>query len=359
MTRPARLEVASASKVGAHLQRLRAYLAGEPVFPVTLELDLTSLCSRACAECPSTSGLQRYTLSLPFLDCLLGSLGGSTTGLLLTGGEPTMAPLFSTALAMAIDRGFSEIAVVTNGNRLGDPRVAQALLTYASTIRLSLYDWDGGSCDGIEPALRSIEALRALIDAEGSRLRIGVSALTSADRADMLGQIAERVRSAGAHWMYFHPLCSRWGRGSPVLDAQDGVFQTLERLMASNTGEFGVYTFADRYRLHYLSWDSYHASHFLLVVGADGKNYLGPEVKYQDDYVIADLGDGLRDGFLWRRERLARVNSHRSRTYAPLQSRHRGILYNHFIEGLQVGGHASMSALEDLSRARFLFPHIL
>ncbi len=54
-------------------------------------------------------------------------------------------------------------------------------------------------------------------------------------------------------------------------------------------GSTGYFTSSDRYVDTGLSFDGYHAAHFLLVVGADGMNYLGAEVKYQPQYAIADL----------------------------------------------------------------------
>ncbi len=71
-----------------------------------------------------------------------------------------------------------------------------------------------------------------------------------------------------------------------------------------------------------------------MVVGADRKNYLGAEVKYHPDFVIADLGDGCADGFLWDGGRLARIAAHTHGNYRALGSRHRGVLYNDFIERL-------------------------
>ena len=210
------LELASTYKVGFHRERLGAYLRGESVFPITLELDLTSQCTRNCPECPSSTAPTCQVLDMRFLDQLFGFLEGQTPGLLLTGGEPTMAPLFPEALRLARRRGFREIAVVTNGSLLDQPSVAEALLTDVTTIRVSMYDWEEGSSRWTDATLKRIEGLRQLAD-QGSQLRIGVSALTSRHRLPKLRELAERVRSAGAHWLYFHPLCTKWGLGCPEL----------------------------------------------------------------------------------------------------------------------------------------------
>jgi organic radical activating enzyme len=69
-------------------------------------------------------------LSLPFLDELFSSFEKQTKGLLMTGGEPTSSPNFGKALKLARARGFEEIAVVTNGSLLDQPRVLDALLEH-------------------------------------------------------------------------------------------------------------------------------------------------------------------------------------------------------------------------------------
>jgi MoaA/NifB/PqqE/SkfB family radical SAM enzyme len=354
-----RLEVASMSKVGFHKKRLKEYLDGKPIFPVTLELDLTSECTRACAECPSATAIHHHSLSMEFVDRLFGYMEGRTRGLILTGGEPTMAPLFPTALQMARQRGFEEIAVVTNGSLLDRAHVADALLTHVTTIRLSMYDWDEGSHEDVARTLQKIESLRNLIERTGSKLQIGISFLTSTNRAMLLAKMAESVWSVGAHWIYFHPLCSKWGLGCPELSDQEGVLATIEEFRRRASFNNRVFMLRERYEHSPLEFDGYHAAHFLLVIGADGKNYLAPEVKYQSSGVIADLGNGWNDAFLQERGKLARISSVTSRAYPALKSRHRGILYNHFIEHLRQSEKSAPSTFERGPTADFLFPHIL
>ncbi len=349
----------SMAKVGHHREKVRAFLNGEPIFPVTLEMDLTSACTKTCADCPSTTAPQHNSLTEDFLDRLLGCLGGRATGLLLTGGEPTMAPLFPRALQMARARGFVEIAVVTNGSLLHRPEIQDALLQHVTTIRLSLYGWGNGDCSEMTESLEKIEKLRGRIDREGSRLQIGVSALTSSDRAGELVEVAGLARRAGAHWIYFHPLCRNWTRGHPSPVGQVHVLDEIQRLQAGESADFCAYVFRDRYETTELEFNGYHAAHFLLVVGADARNYLAPEVKYQASHVIAELGNSWRDDFLWDQARLDRIASISSRTYAAIRSRHRGELYSHFLEALKRGDPAAGSLQETESAGGFRFPHIL
>ena len=346
------LRVAGPAKVGGEAAKLAAYLRGERIYPTTLELDLTTACTRSCPECPSTTAPLQRTLSRRALDWLLGALDGQTPGLLLTGGEPTMAPLFPATLALARRRGFREIAVVTNGGCLDVPDVLRALLAHATTIRLSLYDWTGPTgMAAAAGALRRILALRDRIDREGSALRIGVSALTSESRAPILGELARAVRDAGAHWLYFHPLCRKWGQGAPELDDQGGVLERIASIAATASNGFRVGACVERYARGELNFSGYHAAHFLLVVGADGCNYLAPEVKYQDAHVIADLASRPADP-LGLPDRLARIRSVRSDAYPARGSRHRGILYSDWIE-------MALAGARPPAAPPFMFPYIL
>lgn len=346
-------EIASAQKITYHKNKLESYLRHEPIFPATLELDLTSICNRKCANCPSTTMLPSYNLTTEFVERLFARLEGQTRGLLLTGGEPTMARNFAQTLALARKYGFLDVVVVTNGSFLDDEEVAQALLKYASSVRVSMYDWSDESTGGLQPTLKRIEGLRAKIDREGRPLQIGVSALTSSENVGALATVARQAAVAGAHWIYFHPTCVHWDEGAPSQINQRGVMDRIAECQASLSDGFQIYVFNERYRDSKIEFGSYHTSHFLLVIGADGMNYLGPEGKYHPQNVIADVAGDWNDGFLWQNERLQRIQAINSHNFPAIGGRHRGVLYNNLIE--QSMGSGVIPASQD----GFLFPHIL
>ena len=350
-------QVASGYKIAAHRERVLAYLRGDEIFPVSLELDLTSRCSRTCSDCPSTRARKHWNLTESFIERLFSLLAGRVQGLLLTGGEPTISPLFGGTLALARERGFRDIAVVSNGSQLDQDAVRDALLAYASTIRVSLYDWEESICIGTETVFKRLEALRRQVDDRKSPLRVGVSALTSTARRGQLRKLVEAACAAGVHWIYFHPRCRHWDRGRPQPEEQTGVLDEISRLREEFSGRIEIGVSEQRYQDFSLRFAGYHAAHFMLVVGADRKNYLGAEVKYHPDFVIADLNNGFGDGFLWDPDRLQRIAFHSSGNYEALRSRHRGVLYNDFIERLKRGDPAAEQILNE--PPLFSFPHIL
>jgi hypothetical protein len=252
--------------------------------------------------------------------------------------------------------------VVTNGACLHEDRVGAALLEHATALRISMYDWDDkDSRCGVGVLLDRIERLRSRIDGEGSALRVGVSVLTDSDNARALPRMAETVRVSGAHWVYFHPRCSNWYSGRPRQDDQRGVPAVVESIRSLMNGADGFKAFysGKRYARDPLRFSAYHAAHFLLVIGADGRNYLAPEVKYQARHVIADAARDRIERFLWDPKRLSAIQSTKSAAYPALFSRHRGELYSDFIERL-LSGRPEPEDREVLEApVGFLFPHIL
>jgi MoaA/NifB/PqqE/SkfB family radical SAM enzyme len=350
--------IASPRKIGFHKEKLKEYLEGNPVFPVTLELDITSACTMNCKDCPSSRSPFQKSLSFGFIEKLFNSFQGQTHGLLLTGGEPTMSPMFPAVLKLAREKGFRNIAVVTNGTLLDKPEVMDALVRYVSTIRISLYHWDEGYSGDLETILKKIAKLRKHIVESDSELQIGIGALTSKKRLNKLPAITDWVRDAGADWIYFHPMCFGWGDAHLEQYDQQGVTDIIQQLQQKNFNGFEVYFSGSRYEHTALNFSAYHAAHFLMIVGADGLNYLGAEVKYQPDFIIADLNQDLSEGYLQRSERLERISHFSSRNYSALNSRHRGVLYNHYVEELRNGG-PIQTAADPLEKAEVRFPHIL
>lgn len=352
--------MASARKITFHKEKLQALLRREPVFPACIELDITTQCPLECHDCPSTLSPHAQQLDLPFLDRLFGSFQRQTRGLLMSGGEPTLSPIFPATLKLARVRGVEEIAVVTNGANLDEDRVAEALLADATVVRISFYDWEANASGPTGDILRKIEGLRERAEKTGSSLHIGVSALTTKERNASLDDLITAVKGAGAHWIYLHPFCLGWGTGALEQTDQSEVRQGLEALRRRHQNGFDVQYCAERYtHTEPLFYESYYASHLLMVLGADGVNYLGTEVKYQPEYALVNLREQLAEDFLWHPARQARIQDIGHRNYPPQGGRHRALLYNDLIQRLHDGKETLESGENSDESARFQYPHIL
>ncbi len=325
-------QVFSPCKVDVHADRVRAYERGERIYPVTIELDLTQRCTRACPCCPyasaRTSGL---TLSLEFLDRLFGVLGPHTPGLVVSGGEATAVPHYPQVLALARSKGFREISTISNGTRLHRPEVLEALLRHGTAIRVSLYDWQERDEPAFSWTLRRIEDLRRRIDTEGSALQIGASILTRAEWLPRMGEVARKAHEAGAHWVYFHPFCVGWEEQHPRRAGQAGVLEAIDA-WRRELPEANLQVPTERYQDYPLVFSELHAGHFLMQIGADGVNYAGPECKYDPDYALLDLNGNLRDDFLWHPPRQAMLKSIHSGNYRCIGTRHRPPMFSDHLQ---------------------------
>ena len=331
-----RPKIFAPSKVAADQEKIEAYFRGERIYPTTIELDLTQLCSRSCPGCPySVSRRPGRTLQLPFLDRLFAVLGPHTPGLVLSGGEATIVPHFPATTALARKRGFRQIAVISNGANIHQPRVQDALLENVTSVRVSLYDWQEGESEHFLNTLRKIEGLRNRIEREGSRLEIGASILTRTDLNHRYEAVGLRALAAGIDWLYFHPYCVDWEERLPKQADQTGVIGAIERLRGAAPPGADIQVPFERYSLEPLVFERLHGSHFLIQVGADGINYAGPECKYEAEAALLDLNEYLEDDFLWHPQRLERLDAITSDNYRFIGTKHRPVVFSDHIEKLK------------------------
>jgi MoaA/NifB/PqqE/SkfB family radical SAM enzyme len=101
-------------------------------------VQLTRECTQECLFCSNPpSGVE---LSEPELAASLDAFARSGyTGVILTGGEPTLSPLLFPALRLAADRGLAA-RIITNGQRLADRGFYEACIAAGLRhVHLSLY----------------------------------------------------------------------------------------------------------------------------------------------------------------------------------------------------------------------------
>jgi len=187
---------------------------------------------------------------------------------------------------------------------------------------------------------------------------LDLSSYTSNDRVHKLAEVTDKVMNAGAHWAYYHPMCFGWNTGELYQYPQENVLDTICKYQRKNTNGCKVFVSKSRYNNSPLHFDSYHTAHFLMVVGADRKNYLGAEVKYQEQFSICDLSGRWNNNFLQNLTRLKKINRYNSRIYTALNSRHRGVLYNDYIQKIINGEIDYENNVQDQDY-EFLFPYIL
>lgn len=354
-------KIFSPSKVALDRQKLEDYLSGKQIFPTTIELDLTQLCTRSCPGCPyAVARRPGLTLQMPFLERLFEVLGPHTPGIVFSGGESTIVPHFPETLALAREKGFREIAIISNGANIHRPEVQDALLKHATSIRVSLYDWDENDSESFKSTLRKIEGLRNRIEKEGSELEIGASILTRKELNHRYQSVGLQALNAGIDWLYFHPYCVDWDKEYPTQADQTGVLEAIENLKEAATRDAEIQVPYERYSKEPLYFERLHGTYFLIQVGADGINYAGPECKYEKEAELLDLNEYLEDDFLWHPRRLQRLNAFTSNNYRFCGTKHRPSIFSDYIQRV-IQLRANNNVGEDLAETsdRFSYPHIV
>lgn len=347
------------SKVSSEQQKIEAYLNGECLFPTTMELDLTQLCSRACPGCPyGASGRPGLTLQLPFIDRLFGILAPNTPGVVFSGGEPTIVPHFPETVRLARNKGFKEIAIISNGANIHLPHIQEALLEHATAIRISMYDWQESESEHFINTLKKIEGLRNHIEKENSKLEIGASILTRRELNHRYEPVGLQALDSGIHWLYFHPYCIDWDQEFPKAADQTGVLETIEELRKKAPQDTNIQVPYERYSLEPLYFEKLHGSYFLIQIGADGINYAGPECKYEKEAGLLNLNEYLEDDFLWHPQRLKRLSELNSRNYRHIGTKHRPSIFSDYIQKVIDSRKNGEEAFKKLNND-FSYPNII
>ena len=236
--------------------------------------------------------------------------------------------------------------------------VCEALLAHASTIRVSLYDWEEEVFSGSDSVFQRLQALRRRIDADASPLRIGVSALTSTARLGRLRRLVQAAATAGVHWLYFHPRCHHWDQGRPQPEEQSGVLDEIARLReefsaaARDRGfQPALPGFPPAFRR--LPRRPFHAGRGRRPQKLPGRRGQVPP-RFRRSPTWAGTSARVFSGEPARLQRIAAQNS---ANYRALGSRHRGVLYNDFIERLKRHDPGAERILA--APPAFRFPHIL
>jgi hypothetical protein len=355
------LKVFAPSKVDIEHEKIEAYLRGERIYPTTIEMDLTQLCTRSCPGCPyGVSRQAGLTLQMPFLDRFFGILGPHTPGIVLSGGESTIVPHFPQTVALARKKGFKEIAVISNGANIHLPHVQDALLEHVTSIRISLYDWQDNISDSFLTTLGKIQSLRNRIEKEGSRLEIGASMLTRSEWNGRYEAVGLQALQSGIDWLYFHPYCIDWDQTYPTQADQTGVLDAIEKLKAAAPQNANIQVPFARYDKKPLYFEKLHGTHFLIQIGADGVNYAGPECKYEKDFALLDLNKYMEDDFLWHPQRLVKLNQINSDNYRFIGTKHRPPMFSDHVQKIidLRRNHRSVESLHEPS-SHFSYPCII
>lgn len=230
----------SPSKVFAHLDRMASWRAGDKAAPVTVEIDLTNVCSLGCQSChfshthlagpwatkprQSPEGFES-TGRVADIDMLRRAFDDMAAvgvrGLVLSGGgEPTLHPKFDEILA-ATER--FDVGMYTLGGHIashsGRAEVIGARCQWV-VVSLDCVDGDTYAAEKGVPAKRFDEACAGIRALSGQSCVVGVSFLLHRDNWMHAHAMRRVAMDLGATYVTFRPTVEP--RSEDVTQLQPG-----------------------------------------------------------------------------------------------------------------------------------------
>lgn len=213
------------SKVFRHLDRLDAWQQGAKAAPVTVEIDLTNVCSLGCQSChfrhthvagpwaardagrPNGFEGTGTMADAAMLHRALGEMAeAGVKGVVFTGGgEPTLHPQFAQIVRRAHDVGL-QIGLYTLGGHIG-AELGALLSRVCAWVVVSLDAADARTYSrekGV-PAGRFTAACEGITRLVGGAATIGVSFLLHRDNWTRTAEMVALSRSLGATYTTFRP----------------------------------------------------------------------------------------------------------------------------------------------------------
>lgn len=229
--------------------QIEKILCGEPYFPATLEIDLTTYCDSGCFFCKE--GHDKKFIEYPFnkLEKDLKDFANIPETCMVVysgGGEPTCYTKFCDAMKLAHDFGYA-IYVSTHGGQIGLPQLPLRIFTdYCTILKFSIgaathkaynkihngarsllegaprtVDYVLNQCRAISNSRRTVEVMGASIKLP----RIFIAMTVSPINQDEVLLMTEKTIDAGADIIMFRPLITTYQQ---LLRIEEGMRQMQE-----------------------------------------------------------------------------------------------------------------------------------
>ena len=229
------------AKVLLFPRKLEALLARnqnqvDSTYPISVELSLTNACNQNCQWCSDRELRKRAPdhLTIPLLSSLLDDLAhGGVRGVTIEGGgEPTLSPMFSKTVELALDRGLA-VGLITNGLEMS--ALKPHLYSRLEWVRISLdaahrkqYE-EAKGVDGFDRVMGNLANLAHQNSA--TTLGVGYVLTKFNDDPDRLQHLALTLRSLGVNYLQIRPVVDH-----PSLVSE----QSLDFLKKFDTPDFSV-----------------------------------------------------------------------------------------------------------------------
>lgn len=278
-------------KLLRHAPKVERMLAGDVVYPISVELDLSNICNHGCPWCSFNGFRQENWKSFETgrLLTLLDELAEcGVQSITFTGGGEPLVHRDAEAVFQKASQLF-EWGLVTNGRRL-EGNLAALVAAHATFVRVSL---DAGTTQTHQMLhatalpeytriLKNMECVVALASDRTKPLTVGASFCVFDVNLHEIGRAAERVKATGANYLEVRPVFpTEWrggGFGNPLTaDHVDVARANLEAAKDQYDGQgFRVIGMIRRFEQVADKGKPYSACHIgplTTVINADGSIY--------------------------------------------------------------------------------------
>lgn len=306
----------SPQKVLAHGELLRRFVAGQEIKPVHMRIGIMGACNMRCNFCNfhSPNEEQFYDL-FSFKDSIATDKAvtllrefAANDGRAVTfcgSGECTIHPGYADICRAGHAAGL-RIGLITNGSRLGRPKVADCVAETHTWVRIGLNAGTEATFDDItrdreqtfSKFIGSVGKLRE--NAVDPDFRIGFNYVITLQNYREILEAAHIAHESGAHYVRFEPeFYSALGHET-IESVMPEISESLTRAAALSTQDFEVSVpKLDRGPMDQVEevegdFEHCHYSRFVTAVGADGNLYPCPQVHLNSRYLI---GNVLEQGY--------------------------------------------------------------
>ncbi len=292
----------SSDKILKHIDRVNDWLSGKNPAPITVELDMTNVCSHKCPECSGWYFQNRNRDSLPYdlaKDIIRQLAKAKVRGLIFTGGgEPLCHPHITKVVKLARSLGL-DIGFITNGSLVTE-EINNVLLSSRTWMRFSLdaaspqtfkrvHGLDGNSFQRvIDNILLSVRMKKRL----HSMTTIGIGYLTcNYTKGEML-EAARLCKKLGVDYLQFRPM-QMHNNGKFEYHLSD-LAENIERCMKESGNGFKILCSKHKYdmmqdKAYGRNYNKCYGHQFATVIAADAKMYLCCHMRGFEKYCIGDL----------------------------------------------------------------------
>jgi len=210
-----------------HYASMRAAANGDPVMPISCEIDVSNVCNLNCSFCMFEDFRSRDRSLLDFV--LFSSLVfqlrdvGCKSITFTGGGEPTIHPEFNDMAQLAMQAGF-DIGLVTNGTMLKDVKTPQLF----KFIRVSL---DAGN-PATYAALKGTDKFEKVLDgmryAKDRGAFVGASFVVCRENVESMGEAEAVAKELDLEYIQFKPAYLKGSTGRSGIGYDEYEMPTAE-----------------------------------------------------------------------------------------------------------------------------------